>query len=220
LAAEDYLVAIKYYSCMENNLKAHWEHIYATKQPHQVSWTQETPTTSIQLIEELNLPKDAGIIDIGGGDSHLVDHLLKQGYTNLTVLDISAAAIERAKERLQSDADKVKWVVSDILDFKPKATYTLWHDRASFHFQITEDAIDKYLSILKKTVNHYAIIGGFSTEGPKKCSALEIKQYNEEDLQQCMAIAELKTLKSLRVDHITPMGGSQNFLFGVFQKLI
>ncbi len=82
---------------MENNLKAHWEHIYCTKQPHEVSWTQETPTTSIKLIEELNLPKDAGIIDIGGGDSHLVDHLLKQGYTNLTVLDISAAAIERAK---------------------------------------------------------------------------------------------------------------------------
>ena len=205
---------------MENNLKAHWEHIYATKQPHEVSWTQETPTTSMQLIEELNLPKDAGIIDIGGGDSHLVDHLLKQGYTNLTVLDISAAAIERAKERLQSNADKVQWVISDILDFKPKTTYTLWHDRASFHFQITDEAINQYLNVLKKATKGYAIVGGFSTEGPKKCSALDIKQYDEEALQQCMAIAELKTLKSLRVDHITPMGGSQNFLFGVFQKLI
>jgi SAM-dependent methyltransferase len=205
---------------MENNLKDHWENIYTTKQPHEVSWTQETPTTSIGLIEELNLSKDASIIDVGGGDSHLVDYLLKEGYTNLTVLDISAAAIERAKERLQSDANKVKWVVSDILDFSPDTTYTLWHDRASFHFQITEDAINQYLSILKKATEGYAIVGGFSTEGPKKCSALDIKQYNEEALQQCMAIAELETLKALRVDHITPMGGSQNFLFGVFQKRI
>ena len=200
MAAEDYLVAIKYHSCIENNIKAHWEHIYATKQPHEVSWTRETPTTLMQLIVELNLPKDAGIIDIGGGDSHLVDHLLKQGYTNLTVLDILAAAIERAKERLQSNADKVKWVVSDILDFKPKATYTLWHDRASFHFQITDEAINQYLNVLKKATKGYAIVGGFSTEGPKKCSALDIKQYDEEALKQCMAIAELKTLKSLRVD--------------------
>ena len=205
---------------MENNLKNHWEHIYTTKQPNQVSWTQETPTSSIGLIKELNFSKDASIIDVGGGDSHLVDFLLKEGYTNLTVLDISAAAIERAKERLQSDANKVKWVVSDILDFSPVTTYTLWHERASFHFQITEDAINQYLSILKKATKGYAIIGGFSTEGPKKCSALDIKQYDEEALQQCMAIAELKILKSLRVDHITPMGGSQNFLFGVFQKLI
>ena len=190
---------------MENNLKDHWENIYTTKQPHEVSWTQETPTTSIGLIEELNLSKDASIIDVGGGDSHLVDYLLKEGYTNLTVLDISAAAIERAKERLQSDANKVKWVVSDILDFSPDTTYTLWHDRASFHFQITEDAINQYLSILKKATEGYAIVGGFSTEGPNKCSALDIKQYNEEALQQCMAIAELETLKALRVDHITPM---------------
>ena len=203
---------------MENNLKDHWEHIYTTKQPHEVSWTQETPTTSIGLIKELNLSKDASIIDVGGGDSYLVDYLLKEGYTNLTVLDISAAAIERAKERLQSDANKVKWVVSDILDFSPDTTYTLWHDRASFHFQITEDAINQYLSILKKATEGYAIVGGFSTEGPKKCSALDIKQYNEQALQQSMANAELETMKTLRVDHITPMGGSQDFLFGVFQK--
>ena len=203
---------------MENNLKDHWEHIYTTKQPHEVSWTQETPTTSIGLIKELNFSKDASIIDVGGGDSHLVDYLLKEGYTNLTVLDISTAAIERAKERLQSEANKVKWVVSDILDFRPDTTYTLWHDRASFHFQITEDAINQYLSILKKATKGYAIVGGFSIKGPKKCSALDIKQYNEKALQQSMAIADLETLKTLRVDHITPMGGSQNFLFGVFQK--
>jgi len=203
---------------MKKSLKDHWEHIYATKQPHEVSWTQECPTTSLKLIEELNLSKDTGIIDVGGGDSYLVDYLLKEGYTNLTVLDISAAAIERAKERLQSDANKVKWVVSDILDFSPDTTYTLWHDRASFHFQITEDAINQYLSILKKATEGYAIVGGFSTEGPKKCSALDIKQYNEQALQQSMANAELETMKTLRVDHITPMGGSQNFLFGVFQK--
>ena len=204
---------------MENNLKDHWEHIYGNKQPHEVSWTQEIPTTSLELIEELNLPKDASIIDVGGGDSHLVDHLLKMGFTNLTVLDISAAAINRAKERLQSDADKVMWIVSDILDFKPNTTYTLWHDRASFHFQITEEAINQYLRILKKTTKDYAIVGGFSTDGPKKCSALEIKQYNEQTLQQRLASTAFDMKKTTRVDHITPMGGSQNFLFGVFKKL-
>ena len=204
---------------MENNLKDHWEHIYGNKQPHEVSWTQEIPTTSLELIEELNLPKDASIIDVGGGDSHLVDHLLKMEFTNLTVLDISAAAINRAKERLQSDADKVKWIVSDILDFKPNTTYTLWHDRASFHFQITEEAINQYLRILKKTTKDYAIVGGFSTDGPKKCSALEIKQYNEQTLQQRLASTAFDMKKTTRVDHITPMGGSQNFLFGVFKKL-
>lgn len=203
---------------MKKNLKDHWEHIYATKQPHEVSWTQEIPATSLKLIEELNLSKNANIIDVGGGDSHLVDHLLKMGFTNLTVLDISAAAIDRAKERLQYDSNKVNWIVSDILDFQPNTTYTLWHDRASFHFQTTEESIERYLSILKSAANSYAIVGGFSTDGPKKCSALEIKQYNEEALQECMEIAELETRKTLRVDHITPMGGSQNFLFGVFQK--
>lgn len=203
---------------MEKSLKDHWEHIYGTKQPHEVSWTQECPTTSLKLIEELNLSKDAGIIDVGGGDSHLVDHLLKRGFTNLTVLDISAASIDRAKERLQSDAEKVNWVVSDILDFQPDTTYCLWHDRASFHFQITEEAIGLYLSILKKATTGYAIVGGFSADGPKKCSALEIKQYNEKSLQQCMDGVAFHTMKTLRVDHITPMGGSQNFLFGVFQK--
>ena len=204
---------------MEKNLKDHWEHIYTTKQPHEVSWTQEIPATSLKLIEELNLSKNANIIDVGGGDSHLVDHLLKMGFTNLTVLDISAAAIERAKERLQSDADKVKWIVSDILDFQPNTTYTLWHDRASFHFQITEQAIGKYLSILNKGTKDYAIIGGFSTDGPKKCSALEIKQYNEQTLQQCLNSTAFEMIKTTRVDHITPMRGSQNFLFGIFKKL-
>jgi len=203
---------------MENNLKDHWEHIYATKQPHEVSWTQEIPTTSLKLIEELNLSKDASFIDVGGGDSHLVDHLLKMGFTNLTVLDISAAAIDRAKERLQYDSNKVNWIVSDILDFQPNTTYTLWHDRASFHFQTTEESIERYLSILKSAANSHAIIGGFSTDGPKKCSALEIKQYDEQTLQQRLASTAFHMKKTTRVDHITPMGGSQNFLFGVFQK--
>ena len=115
--------------------KEHWESIYQTKEPHQVSWTQEVPVMSLSFIHQYKIPKTAAIIDIGGGDSKLVDHLLKEGYTNITVLDVSGTALERAKRRLGPDASKVKWLVQDVLDFHPKVKYDLWHDRAAFIFK-------------------------------------------------------------------------------------
>ena len=121
------------------NNKEHWQHIYSTKLPKEVSWTEEKPVTSLELIAKFDLPKFAKIIDIGGGDSLLVDFLLHEGYTNITVLDISAAAIDRAKMRLGKNAHRVKWIVSDIKDFTPTESYDLWHDRAAFHF-LTEQA--------------------------------------------------------------------------------
>ena len=121
---------------MENR-KEHWEKVYATKQPHEVSWTQELPKTSLDFVHSFNLPKTASIIDIGGGDSKLVDYLLDEGFENISVLDISATAIEKAKQRLGAKAAKVNWIVSDVTEFHPSSTYDCWHDRATFHFLIT-----------------------------------------------------------------------------------
>jgi ubiquinone/menaquinone biosynthesis C-methylase UbiE len=119
---------------LEINKKSHWETVYETKQPDEVSWTQENPKTSLDFIRETNLGKTAKIIDIGGGDGKLVDYLLKEGYEDITVLDISEKVLERTKKRLGINAEKINWIVSDITEFKPKIPYNIWHDRATFHF--------------------------------------------------------------------------------------
>jgi hypothetical protein len=192
--------------------KEHWEKIYATKEPHEVSWTQKTPETSLELIHGLNLPLNASIIDIGGGDSPLIEHLLKEGFTNLSVLDISEKALERNRKRLGENASKVKWIVSDILAFKPDTTYDLWHDRATFHFLTQKEQIEKYKSIIREAVNGYLIIGTFSDKGPKKCSGLDIKQYTEEEMENLLK-SDFDKKKCLTVDHLTPFNTTQNFLF-------
>lgn len=200
------------------NTKEHWETIYKTKQPNEVSWTEQIPSASLEFINKLKIPKTAKIIDIGGGDSKLVDFLLAQGYTDLSVLDISETAIIRAKERLGDKAKNVKWIISDILDFKPTEKYDLWHDRAAFHFQTEEADIDKYLNIIKNAVIGWSIIGTFSVDGPKKCSGLNIRQYDEAGLKYLLEKSEFKFLESKRIDHITPNGGVQNFIFCSFSK--
>ena len=197
--------------------KEHWEKIYATKQPGEVSWTQEVPATSLNFIHSFNLPKTASIIDIGGGDSKLADNLLAEGYEDITVLDISEHAIERAKKRLGANAAKVKWVVSDIVDFKPTRTYDCWHDRAAFHFLNDKAEIDSYLHTARHAVNGYMVIGTFSDHGPKKCSMLPVHQYNEEELQQQIEDGFQK-LKCVTEDHITPFNTAQNFLFCSFKR--
>lgn len=200
------------------NTKEHWETIYKTKQPNEVSWTEQIPSASLEFINKLKIPKTAKIIDIGGGDSKLVDFLLAQGYTDLSVLDISETAIIRAKERLGDKAKNVKWIISDILDFKPTEKYDLWHDRAAFHFQTEEADIDNYLNIIKNAVIGWSIIGTFSVDGPKKCSGLNIRQYDEAGLKYLLEKSEFKFLESKRIDHTTPSGGVQNFIFCSFSK--
>jgi len=203
---------------MQTPLKQHWENIYQTKQPNEVSWTEEVPTVSLGFIHQFNLAKDAKIIDIGGGDSKLVDHLLAEGYSNVSVLDISAAAIDRAKKRLGEKADAVKWFETDILEFKPNDTYDLWHDRAAFHFQTEADKIDGYLKLVKDAVTGKIIVGTFSVDGPKKCSGLEIKQYDEIGMKDKFEHASFKNIECKREDHITPSGAVQNFVFCSFEK--
>ncbi|HNY56266.1 MAG TPA: class I SAM-dependent methyltransferase, partial [Chitinophagales bacterium] len=188
--------------------KQHWETVYQTKQANEVSWTQEVPQTSLDFIRSLNLPKSASIIDIGGGDSKLVDFLLDEGYENLTVLDISATALERAKARLGERAEKVNWIVADITDFKPDTSYDVWHDRAAFHFLTENEQIEKYLKIVHAAVTGFLLIGTVSEDGPKKCSGLEIKQYSGTSLENLFK-RDLKKIACKTENHITPFNTIQ-----------
>jgi ubiquinone/menaquinone biosynthesis C-methylase UbiE len=199
--------------------KEHWNKIYSTKQSSEVSWTQDNPKTSLDFIHSFHLPKQASIIDIGGGDSRLVDKLLEEGYEDITVLDISEHALKRAKERLGDKAKKIDWIVADITEFKTEKIFDLWHDRATFHFMTTIDQIHKYLERAKKNLkdNGFLTIGTFSEKGPTKCSGLEIKQYSEEILQLQLTKG-FEKLKCINEDHRTPFDTLQNFLFCSFKR--
>lgn len=202
---------------MKNETKNHWETVYETKQPSEVSWTQKVPLTSLNFIYSFKLPKSAKIIDVGGGDSNLVDFLLDEGFENVTVLDISAKALERAKKRLGERAKIVNWIVSDVTDYKPETVFDVWHDRATFHFLTTTKEISAYLGIARKAVVGFMTIGTFSDAGPKKCSGLHVKQYSESELQRQLE-GGFKKIKCITENHQTPFGTRQNFLFCSFKR--
>jgi SAM-dependent methyltransferase len=163
------------------------------------------------------MPKQASIIDVGGGDSKLVDYLLDEGFENLTVLDISEKALERAKLRLGEKASKVNWVVADVTEFKPSVKFDVWHDRATFHFLTTPEQVAAYLSIARYAVNNYMVIGTFSDRGPEKCSGLNVRKYTEPELQTELSNG-FEKIRCITEDHITPFNTKQNFLFCSFKK--
>jgi len=173
--------------------------------------------TSLEFIHNFKIPKTAKIIDIGGGDGNLVDFLLAEGYENITVLDISEIALERAKTRLGEIARKVKWIVANITDFQTDETFDVWHDRAAFHFLTTNEEIAGYLERADRSVQGFMTIGTFSDAGPKKLSGLEIKQYSEPELEQQLAKG-FEKIRCITEDHYTPFGTTQNFLFCSFRK--
>ncbi len=197
--------------------KQHWETVYETKTPDQVSWTQEKPEESLKFIHDLGLDKDASIIDIGGGDSKLVDFLLADGYSDVTVLDISGKAIERAKKRLGMLANKVTWIESDINDFVPSRTYSIWHDRAAFHFLTSTEEQERYVKLVNSSVTDFLVIGTFSEDGPLKCSGLEIQQYSESSMVD--QFRGFEKIKCENENHLTPFDTIQNFIFCSFKKL-
>lgn len=203
---------------MDNN-KQHWDNVYNVKAEDEVSWFQTYPKTSMEFVGLFDLPLSANIIDIGGGDSHFVDALLDKGYKNIWVLDISAAAIERAKKRLGEKAAQVHWVVSDVTEFEPEVSFDFWHDRAAFHFLTTEEKIYRYVSIAENAIRQdgYLILGTFSENGPKKCSGVDIKQYSEASMSARFEIA-FERVKCILEDHLTPFNTIQNFLFCSFRK--
>lgn len=202
---------------MNTERKEHWEKVYETKNPQEVSWTQEVPKTSLELIHTFGLDRSAKIIDIGGGDSKLVDFLLDEGFDNITVLDISAKALEKAQARLGEKAGKVTWIVSDITQFKPETSYDVWHDRATFHFLTEEMQVKKYVEIAKQAVSGYLAIGTFSENGPEKCSGLPIRQYSEETLPSVFG-ESFEKLSCRTENHVTPFGTEQNFVFCSFKR--
>lgn len=201
--------------------KNHWEKIYQEKELTEVSWYQSTPEASLRYFDTLKLPSTAKIIDIGGGNSYLVDHLLDLGYQDITVLDISETALSKAKNRLGKRANKVTWIVSDIIDFKPTETYDFWHDRAAFHFLKDEKDITSYVSIAKKSVSNrgYMIIGGFSVDGPDKCSGILVKQYSEESLKEIFS-PYFNKMECVTSNHKTPSNKIQNFIFCSFKRYV
>jgi len=212
---------LKRHRKMENfDRKKHWENIYQTKELKDVSWFQPTPETSLDFFKQFNVPTTAKVIDIGGGDSFLVDNLLDLGYQDISVLDISATAIDRAKQRLGDKAKNVKWIVADAATFKPKEKYDFWHDRAAFHFLTDEQEITNYLQTAQENINPTGVlvIGTFSEQGPKKCSGIEIKRYSENTMADRLK-KFFEKIKCITVDHKTPFDTFQNFVFCSFRKL-
>ena len=199
--------------------KKHWENIYQTKKLNEVSWFQPKPETSLGFFQQFKVPTTAKIIDIGGGDSFLVDHLLEFGYQDLSVLDISSHAIERAKQRLGNKAEKVKWIVADASKFEPTEQYDFWHDRAAFHFLTDEAEISNYLETAKRNITESGVmvIGTFSEQGPQKCSGIEIKQYSENSMTERLK-QSFEKIECITVDHQTPFDTIQNFVFCSFRR--
>jgi 2-polyprenyl-3-methyl-5-hydroxy-6-metoxy-1,4-benzoquinol methylase len=197
----------------------HWEKIYQTKSTKELSWYQTVPEISLDFIRQLHVPFDASIIDVGGGDSLLVDYLLDLGFQHITVLDISETAIGLAKQRLGPRAAQVNWIVTDIAAFVPGEKYDFWHDRATFHFLTEEREVDAYIRTLQMALNPSGIVvlGTFSTHGPEKCSGLPVRRYSEKTMANKLSTF-FRKIKCLRIDHITPLNKVQNFIFCSFRK--
>lgn len=203
---------------MEYDADEHWEDVWTRKKSDQVSWYEENPKTSLELILSTNPNKDAKIIDVGGGDSRLVDRLLDLGFTNITVLDISAKAMQRAKERLGKKGMSVTWIESDIRKFDANERYDIWYDRALLHF-LTSEELRNYAELAKKHVNDggYLVISAFSVNGPMMCSGLDTRQFSEESVKELFS-GGFEHIKSFEEEHRTPSGGSQIFIYSLLRK--
>jgi 2-polyprenyl-3-methyl-5-hydroxy-6-metoxy-1,4-benzoquinol methylase len=200
--------------------KTHWERVYTTKGEREVSWFQENPVPSLELIGLAGLPTDAAVIDIGGGASRLVDALAERKIGKITVLDLSAVALDAARERLGEKGADVKWVVADVTTWEPSQTYDLWHDRAALHFLTDASDRSAYVGNLKKAVRPggHVIIGTFALDGPERCSGLPIMRYDAGVLGAILGI-EFDLMDSRRHDHTTPWGAVQRFQFSTFRRL-
>lgn len=199
--------------------KAHWEEVYAAKSEMEVSWYQEEPAVSITLIREAAPGPPARIIDVGGGASVLVDRLLDRGYRRLTVLDISATALERAKARLGDSESRVHWLVADITRADRIGAYDVWHDRAVFHFLTSPDDRRSYLATAERSLRSggHLILATFAPEGPDRCSGLPVCRYDARSLSET-AGSSFELIRTVKETHRTPWGASQAFLYCLFRR--
>ena len=203
---------------MTYDAKEHWENIYQTKNTNEVSWYQEKPETSLNLISEISIEKNAKIINVGAGASKLADNLLALGFRNITALDVSLNALNNSKKRLGDRANNVKWIVSDLREFETNERYDLWHDRAVLHFLTEEEDIKRYIELVRIYLKPkgYVIVSTFSVNGPKKCNGLDVKQYSEDSMKTLFTGFE--HIKSFEEEHLTPWESSQIFIWGIFRK--
>jgi SAM-dependent methyltransferase len=193
----------------------HWDQIYRTKAPDQLSWYSRRLSASLELIERASVSRKAAVIDVGGGESTLVDDLLARGYQNTTVLDISQAAIDANKKRLGKKAERVHWLTADItkVELEP-ARFDVWHDRAVFHFLTDSNDRAAYVRQVVKAVRHggHVIVSTFGPEGPTRCSGLDVVRYDAESLHNEFG-KRFRLLESSKQLHYTPVGTIQQFLY-------
>jgi SAM-dependent methyltransferase len=203
--------------------QAHWENVYTTKRENEVSWFQQSPAPSLELIVQAGAVSHSAIIDMGGGASRLVDHLVEQGFEDITVLDLSGAALEVAKSRLKerygARAHRIQWVVADATIWQPVRQYDLWHDRAAFHFLTYEIDRAAYIERLARGVRAggHAIIATFALDGPEKCSGLPVARYDSASLARTLG-SKFLLVHTRRHEHATPWGSRQMFQFSVFRR--
>jgi 2-polyprenyl-3-methyl-5-hydroxy-6-metoxy-1,4-benzoquinol methylase len=200
--------------------QTHWQTVYTTKGENEVSWFEENPAISLALLDAAGITTESAVIDIGGGASRLVDELIARGLRNVTVLDLSEAALQTAKDRLGHRAKDVNWIVDDVTAWKPSGQFDIWHDRAAFHFLTEEKDRQAYVDRLKAALRAggQAIIGTFSLEGPEKCSGLPIVRYDARSLTAVLG-PSFELIESRKIEHQTPWGSVQKFQFGRFIRL-
>ena len=198
---------------------AHWEGVYATKGETEVSWFQESPATSLELIRQAHPDHEAAIIDIGGGASRLVDGLLREGYRSIAVLDLSAHALEATKKRIGPTAANVDWIVADVTTWQPMRSYDVWHDRAAFHFLTEPRDREAYVERLRSAVHPggQVIIGTFAPDGPEKCSGLPVQRHDSATLAAELG-ASFELLDTRTETHHTPWNSTQAFQFSRFRR--
>jgi len=198
---------------------AHWTGVYTRKNPEQVSWYQPEPTRSLALIESTRLPRDAAILDVGGGTSSLAARLLANGYTDVTVLDITTAALDHAREHAAGVSDSITWIEADVRTHEFARSYDLWHDRAVFHFMVTPHDRDAYLEVLRRTLrpDGHLILATFGPEGPQQCSGLPTARYDAPSLMRLLD-ADFSHIWSGLETHRTPAGADQQFLYTHFVR--
>jgi SAM-dependent methyltransferase len=199
--------------------QSHWQTVYLTKSEQQVSWSQADPQPSLRLIESIAPGRDASIVDIGSGASRLVDALLASGFHDVTLLDLSEAALASARERIGAAGDAVHWIVGDATVWRPQQAFDIWHDRAAFHFLVEEPDRAAYLDRLHRGVKAggHAVIGTFALDGPEKCSGLPVQRYDPPTLSRTIGPAfELIADEPHR--HVTPWGATQPFQFSVLRR--
>ena len=205
---------------MEGTRQEHWNEVFTSKADEAVSWFQAKPETSLRLIRACHLRKDAVILDVGAGTSHLPDILLDEGYSNLVVLDVSAAALERTRERLGDKGHSVRFIVADLATWGPDVTVDLWHDRAVLHFLTEPEDRTAYAEALRRAVKPggFVLISGFAPSGPERCSGLPVLRADPGAIATLLGPG-FDLVDAFEEDHQTPSGGRQRFMFTRFRRL-